>query len=230
MSYEIIYEKFATFCPADVVSQQKKDLLLKHFNINCTTMSDYDIDAELFRRFKIISTDNLYMLQLLIGPSNCVDTESGKRTRDWMYCGVDTEYSLFQKYGCEWCRSVESGDLKPNGRWATPEGWLKSLRLAFKQAVSYEAMPYCHSMSFWIVKPTTWEDQYKLKQFESIVSSFGADIMERSWFGTRKLYCSFSPESMFEMYLFQELSIRFFGKRAFSTTSPSLGLVKQRAI
>ncbi|CAK2517669.1 hypothetical protein VCRA2133E348_590006 [Vibrio crassostreae] len=70
MSYEIIYEKFATFCPADAVNQQKKDFLNKHLNINCSTMSDYDIDCELFNRFKIIANDDFYMLQLLIGSSN----------------------------------------------------------------------------------------------------------------------------------------------------------------
>lgn len=230
MSYEIIYEKFITVCPLKVLDEQSRQFCLDRLGLDTTDMDNNAISNLIRTKYGLWISDDLYMLQMLVGSSNCWDTETNRRTRDWQFYGVGTHYELFKEYGCGLAADIEGGNIHPNGRWINAEGWLKSLRIAFKNAIDFQAMPYCSYMEFWLTKPTSWEEYGKLETFKTLTECIGVKVEDRKWFGEQKLKVNFKPESFFEMYLFQELTYKYLSKRWINTENPRWGLVKKQAI
>ncbi|USD58871.1 hypothetical protein J4N45_10050 [Vibrio sp. SCSIO 43140] len=219
MSYEIIYEKFATKITREDLYSQIHEFIQTHFRQKY--LSDEDAIQFIQSEYKVFVEEELISLYMVVGSSNCY-YDDGRRARDWQFHGIKSEYELFKQFGCEWTRHIEDGSIKPNGRWVTAEGWLKSLRGTLKSAFGFQRMPTCGYMEARLSIPTSWEDQHKLLKLQKALASFGGTVRRKKWCGTDYCFVELTPKSMFEMWLFQQLLERDHGFRWINAASPSM--------
>ncbi|MCG9702741.1 hypothetical protein L1D19_21990 [Vibrio natriegens] len=232
MSYDIVYEQLALQVPEDHAIEQMRTFLIQRLGIEATTMSHTQMNQRLYEHYHCLLHGELYMLHVLIGSSNLFDSETNKRARRWQYCGTDTQHQLLLHYGCHWSGDAESGALKLYGRETKAEGWIKALRHALSQAKDYQSMPCCYRLEVWIRKPEV-TNHHLSREFDTLkahLEVFDATWREQTRSDEFGYQVSMSPQSAFEMWLFQKLVTRYMGRCWINGSEPSSHLVKKSSI
>lgn len=250
MSYEIIFETLALEVPREDFVEQVLQFAVERLGVDLDTLQQAEnLGHELVRlcrqhKLPTPPMGNVYMLHMLIGCNNLIDSETNQVARSWQFCGVGSEHELIKRFGCQWAESVEGGSIKPNGRWTLAENWIRALRKKFKDAMHYRAFPHCRSLSVYVDKPLLDEiketdrfvyrskmlpTQERFELLKKRVEIIGATVKEASRFGEEKFEVVMYPKSAFEMWLFQQMIFEYQGECWIDGSEPPSHVVKRQA-
>lgn len=232
MSYEIVYDHFCAKIPFDAVMKQANSFFQEKLNIAESELDNDQIWNLMRTRYGFYINGDLYELQFLMGSSNCYDTETNRRTRDWQFINMLEHYEMLVKYGCEWCKDAEGGMLKVNGRWITAEGWIKKVRGILDSPVEYPDYSHNKYMDFRIAIPSEEDTEAKAKfdKFKSLIDGLNVTIRETTYFGKPTYNVNAQLESAFETKLFIEVAMKTLGKQWINGSKPSYHFVRKHAI
>ncbi|WP_455292656.1 hypothetical protein [Vibrio parahaemolyticus] len=250
MSYEIIFETLALEVPREDFVEQVHQFAIERLGVDLATLQQAEnLGHELVRlcrqhKLPTPPMGTVYMLHMLIGCNNVIDSETNQVARSWQFCGIGSEYELITRFGCQWAEDVEGGSIKPNGRWTLAENWIRALRKKLKDALNYSAFPYCRSLSVYVDKPLLDEiketdrfvfrskalpTQERFELLQKRAEVMGATVKEASRFGEEKFEVVMYPKSAFEMWLFQRMIFEYQGECWINGSEPPSHIVKRQA-
>ena len=197
MSYSICYAMQAWHYPITALVSDAK-AWFEQQGLSVTDAFHSDVKKHLGL---ILPRTDTFVFTGEFGESNLFD-DDGKRVRDeWSCHGFLTASDAVRYLGIRWSEDVESGSLKPNGRWSTAESWIKRIKQQLKQAEPLSRCPRRCEKSFYSMPPldALSESQILLMQtltrmsVEPITGLYGDEQAFR-------LVCH--PKSAFEWWLF----------------------------
>lgn len=149
--------------------------------------------------------ENEFVLITECGDSNLFD-ENGKRVRDsWASHGFLNGRDAIRYLGIRWSEDVESGALKPNGRWSTAESWIKRIKQHVKHAETVSRLPYRCEKSFYTIDALS-EEQCLLRD---VLSRLGVKVHHGIGGEEQAFRFSLAPQSVFEWWLFSRIMRQF---------------------
>lgn len=240
MSYEIIFETLALEVSSDDFVEQVHQFAVERLGADLATLQQAEsLGHELVRlcrqhKLPTPPIGTVYILHMLIGCNNLIDSETNQVARSWQFCGIGSEYELITRFGCQWAQAVEGGGIKPNGRWTLAENWIRALRSKLKEAQHYSHFPYCHALSVCVDKPLPNEvnsvNRFELLQKRAeIIGATVKEVAHYSHYGEEKLHVTMKLKSAFEMWLFQKMIFEYRGECWIDGTEPPSHIVKRQA-
>ena len=126
------------------------------------------------------------------GDSNVFDYD-GKRARDsWACHGFHSSGDMLRYLGIRWSEDVESGAIKPNGRWAKAESWIRRIRDGIKHAEDIGKCPYAIRVRIVMsVEPDLW------RVLQSQLNALGALMRIEG----EEMHLTCRPTTAFEWWL-----------------------------
>jgi hypothetical protein len=144
--------------------------------------------------------DDQFVVTAEFGESNLFD-EYGKRVRgEWTCHGFLNQRDVVRYLGIRWSEDVESGALKPNGRWSTAESWIKRIKQQLKQAQPVTSLPrYCEKSFYSIPLNALTDKQQTLMHMLTLLSV----QQTTGLYGEAQAFrLTCQPKTVFEWWLF----------------------------
>ena len=197
MSYSICYAMQAfryTFpmlnSDAKAWFEQQGGEVTQHFN------SDFEQRTGI----RLPYQEDVFVLIAEFGESNLFDDE-GKRVRgDWCSHGFLRHFDAVRYLGIRWSEDVESGALKPGGRWGSAEGWIKRIKQQLKHAELVSKLPYYCEKSFYSTPLDTLSEKQRALMLS--LESIGVKKTVGLYGDEQAFRLSLRPKSVFEWWLF----------------------------
>lgn len=235
MSYEIVYDHFCAKIPFDALMEQANSFFQEKLHIAESELGNDQIWNLMRTRYGFYINGDVYELQFLIGSSNCYDTETNRRVRNWQFVDMLEHYEMLIKYGCEWCKDAEGGMLKVNGRWITAEGWIKKVRGILANPIEYPDYTHNQYMHFEFIVPVEDGDdkQKALNSFESLCEGLNVSVKKCKYqhrSSETRYDIAGSFENAFETKLFVHLAQSILGKKWISGSRPAYHFVRREAV
>lgn len=150
--------------------------------------------------------EDLFVFVTECGESNVYDDE-GKRVRgSWASHGFLRHFDAVRFLGIRWSEDVESGALKPGGRWSTAESWIKRIKQQLKQAELVTKLPHYCEKSFY----STPLESLSERQQTLMLTLQSLQIKQQTGlYGDEQAYrLSLMPSTVFEWWLFSQATQR----------------------
>ena len=107
----------------------------------------YALEGIKFTAEEVGSHEDKYILVGQCGSSNCYETSSGRRSRNWSILGSGGKWEVMGK-AVELAAGCESGSVQPNGRRCNAEVLIRQCRKALDNAVHGFAGAYERGLHF----------------------------------------------------------------------------------
>ncbi|EIO4563341.1 hypothetical protein LQM11_003967 [Vibrio parahaemolyticus] len=199
MSYSICYAMQAFRYPYPTLSHDAKTW----FEQQGWAVTDHFFhDFEQRTGVRLPYHEDVFVLVTEFGDSNLYD-ESGKRARDsWTSHGFLRRFDAIRYLGIRWSEDVESGNMKPGGRWSSAESWIKRIKQQIKQAETVSRVPHYCEKSFYSIDSLSERQQHLL----DVLSRIGTKIRYGIGGETQAFRLSLAPLSTFEWWLFSRVT------------------------
>lgn len=202
MSYEIIYRTKSSKIPE---SKLRKDAMT-HFNIGDVT----NLPDLLISHYGIYSLRDMHAIYFECGASNCYDSDN-KRCRDWILAGIGSYDDVLLNVGINWAMDIESGCIKPQGRWSTAASWVKKVSSDLSNP-NETLVP--SSLMLKLETPNDWYDKHLLDVFLADLEGLTLEIEQRkSFLGTMNNHITLRPKNSFEVFLFHFVTKKHYGNK-----------------
>lgn len=202
MSYSICYAMQA-FCypfPA-LLSDAKAWFEQQGGEINDHFYRDFEVRTGV----RLPYQEDEFVVITEFGDSNVFD-ENGKRVRDrWASHGFLNRREAIRYLGIRWSEDVESGALKPGGRWSTAESWIKRMKQQIKHADVVTRLPYRCEKSFYTIE-TLSEAQCQLRD---VLLRLDVKVCNGIGGEDQAFRFSLAPQTAFEWWLFSRIMRQF---------------------